>query len=405
MFRTLFNRNVINKPDRGTPVAKRRWIEGGDSTLLSPSGLSGTFSPTRPQFGNRSFVGRQKELVRILRALRQEHAHVVLFAERGRGKSSVANYVVEQLQSKNGIVARATCDPYTDFDTLVRNLMRSVPALLASTPPPDPARGCETLLPSEPLSPRDVAWLPSLIGGRNLVLVIDEFDRIASEQVRTTVADAIKQVSDRGAPVSFLIVGVADSPDELLGSNPSVYRSIVPVELPLLEPEAVWEILDSGFRASKLFASPAVLDQMLHLVRGAPYMAHLLGLRSSQAAIDDGRQELTFLDIDAAASQIVREVDPATRSLFAAVIEAGEAKALYNLVKRISGGERDIFGRFRAEPATQNAKRVAGVRVSEVEWSRLLAARLIRPVGKPSSRLFSFATAHLEHYVLLQAID
>lgn len=405
MFKTLFHRNVINKPDRVPPIAKRQWTDDSGSPLSKASGLSGAFSPTRPQFGNRGFVGREKELVRVLRALRQEHAHVVLFAERGRGKSSVANYAVEQLQSMNVIVARATCDPFTDFDTLIRNLMRSVPALLASTPPPDPARGCETLLHDEPLSPRDVAWLPSLIGGRNLVLVIDEFDRIGSEQVRTNVADAIKQVSDRGTPVSFLIVGVADSPEELLGSNPSVYRSIVPVELPLLGPEAVWEILDSGFRTSKLFASPAVLDQLLHLVRGAPYMAHLLGLRSSQAAIDDGRQELSFLDIRAAADQIIREVDPATRSLFAAVIEAGEAKALYTLVKRISGGERDVFGRFQVDPASQNAKRVAGVRVSEVEWSRLLAARLIRPVGKPSSRLFSFASAHLEHYVLLQTMD
>lgn len=317
----------------------------------------------------------------------------------------MANCVVEQLQAMDGIVARATCDPHTDFDTLIRNLMRNVPALLASTPPPDPAKGCETLLSGELLSPRDVVGLPSLIGGRSLVLVIDEFDRIGSEQVRSSVADAIKQVSDRGAPVSFLIVGVADSPDELLGSNPSVYRSVVPVELPLLEPAAVREIIEGGLRAGQLSAPPAVLNRILQLVSGAPYMAHLLGLRVSQAALDGGRRDVSLSDVTAAAGQIVREVDPLTCSLFAAATEAGEDQALYNLVKRISEGERDSFGRFRVEPVRQNAKLVAGVGVSEIEWSRLLSARLIRPVGKPSSWLFSFATAHLEHYVLLQMID
>ena len=405
MFRTLFQRNTTDRSDRIAPTARRRWAGNATPELTTGPSASGAFSPTRPQFGNRDFVGRQKELVRILRALRQEHAHVVLFAERGRGKSSVANCVVEQLQAMDGIVARATCDPHTDFDTLIRNLMRNVPALLASTPPPDPAKGCETLLSGELLSPRDVVGLPSLIGGRSLVLVLDEFDRIGSEQVRSSVADAIKQVSDRGAPVSFLIVGVADSPDELLGSNPSVYRSVVPVELPLLEPAAVREIIEGGLRAGQLSAPPAVLNRILQLVSGAPYMAHLLGLRVSQAALDGGRRDVSLPDVTAAAGQIVREVDPLTCSLFAAATEAGEDQALYNLVKRISEGERDSFGRFRVEPVRQNAKLVAGVGVSEIEWSRLLSARLIRPVGKPSSWLFSFATAHLEHYVLLQMID
>ena len=365
---------------------------------------SEAFSPTRPQFSDRSLLGREDELARIMRAICQEHAHVVLFADRGRGKSSLANCVAEQLQRLGGIVARTSCNPQINFDTLIRNLLRSLPASLAADMPPDRASGCESLLPREPVTPRDVLEFPGLFGGRHLTLLIEEFDRLSDETARSMIADASKQLSDRGAPVSFFIVGVADSVDELLGHNPSVHRSVVPVELPLLSEASVRSIIDAGFRACGLVVPASVADLIVKLAHGAPYMTHLLGLRTAQAAADAGRKTLAVADVVAAASQIVREGDPAVRSLLTGAAETLEERSLANLLLHVLAGERDAFGRFTAEHTGPDEMQVAGQPISAHDWSQLVTAGLVRRVGPPS-RLFSFSANHLEHYVLLRELS
>lgn len=396
MLSRLFAPKALDRRTAKTPPS---WTDRPDA------GTAQEFSPTRPQFSGRGFVGREKELARIMRALRQEHAHVALFGERGRGKSSLANCAVEQLQRLDGIVARASCNPQTSFDMLVRNLLRSLPASLAADLPPEPAEGCESLLPQRPLTPLDVMGLPGLFGGRPLTLVIEEFDRLTDETARSMVIDTSKQLSDRGAAVSFLLVGVADSVDELIGVNPSIYRSVVPVELPLLGVEAVRAIIDGGLRTCGMAAPPAVRDLIVRLARGAPYMAHLLGLRTAQAAADGVRRDLSMTDVATAARQIVRESDPAIPSLFAGLSGPGESEALSHLVLQISEGQRDQFGRFHVEPAGPDEAYVAGEVMSAHDWSRLLSASLFRPVGKPALQVFSFASSYLEHYALLKALN
>ena len=66
------------------------------------------FTPTRPQRAS-GLVGRQDELMRILQAIQSDHAHVVLYAERGRGKTSVANRAAELLGHDGYAIGRYVC--------------------------------------------------------------------------------------------------------------------------------------------------------------------------------------------------------------------------------------------------------------------------------------------------------
>ena len=391
---------------RGSRIRLERTADRNGSSRLQTHDLtqSDMFSPTQPQFTARGLIGRERELARIMRAICREHAHVVLFGERGRGKSSLANCVVEQLQQVNWVVARASCDSRTDFDTLVRNLMRSLPASLAADLAPDPTTGCESLLSRDPLTPRDVAELPGLFGGRHLTLMVEEFDRLADSAVRSLVADATKQLSDRGARVTFMLVGVADEASELIGDNASVHRSIVPVELPLLPDAAIRSVIDTGFRVSGIVAAHPAIDLIVELARGTPYIAHLIGLRAAQAVIDAGRDDLTTADIITAARQITQDNDSVVKPSLADANRSKDEEALNRHVIQISNGKRDIYGRFQAEPNGPGKVQVAGTAMDEGGWEKLFAAGLVRRVGKPPSRTFSFASSHLEHYVLLKSL-
>jgi Cdc6-like AAA superfamily ATPase len=84
--------------------------------LARSPGLGAAFTPTRPKAGHRQLVGRKREQSRIVQALLDDRAHVVLYSERGRGKTTLANWVMETLRQSGVLVGRYTCDATTTYD-------------------------------------------------------------------------------------------------------------------------------------------------------------------------------------------------------------------------------------------------------------------------------------------------
>ena len=104
--------------------------------------------------------------------------------------------------------------------------------------------------------------------------MVDEFDRVADEATRTRLADTIKVLSDRAAPIQFIILGVSENLEELLGRHPSIQRNVVGVPLPLLTDAEIESLLDQGARDSGLRFAPPVQEAIVALSRvdlnGAP---------------------------------------------------------------------------------------------------------------------------------------
>lgn len=397
--------------------------------------LAEVFTPTRPQFvdgirptpqvsgadGVRRLIGRDLELARILQALREDRSHVVLYGERARGKTSLANLTVDEVRRQGFPVARFVCSAASDLDAILRGLARDlsprslgIPAAAAAGIGGEgeaaaPPRGSESLLPPSPLHPGNVLVLAPRLKGARLLLVVDEFDRIADEATRTGLADAIKQISDRGAPISFMIIGVSDSLEHLLGRHPSIQRCVTPVPLPLLTNADIESIVASGGRQAGLDYAPAVRAGIAALSRGVPYVAQLLSLRAGQAALDRGQIRVGGAELAAAITAAVREVDPRVVVLYETLLGGGtDAAATAALLRAAAGGVQDEFGRFRAV-ADSSARgggslRVAGVPAEPKVWRRLLEAGAIRACVGAGPNVFTFGEAMLSHYVLLRAI-
>jgi ABC-type multidrug transport system ATPase subunit len=66
--------------------------------------------------------------------------------------------------------------------------------------------------------------LTLLATGGLLIIVFDEFDRILDMTTRRMMADTIKALSDHDVSVTIVIVGVADSVDDLLSQHESIER-------------------------------------------------------------------------------------------------------------------------------------------------------------------------------------
>ena len=119
-------------PPPHLPVrARRRHADAADSRRAS---LRKAFTPTHPLRSARRLAGRGPQLARVLRAVLDEAAHVVIYAERGRGKTSLTNLVAEALRSLGFMVASYTCAADDDFDAILRGLLRSLPRSLLVVP-------------------------------------------------------------------------------------------------------------------------------------------------------------------------------------------------------------------------------------------------------------------------------
>jgi Cdc6-like AAA superfamily ATPase len=386
------------------------------SDIDTPGGLEGVrealreaFTPSRPQRGGKRLVGRRPQLARILRALVEERSHVVLYAERGRGKTSLANLVAETLRGAGHMVARYACAADSDFDSIIRGLARDLPGPLLATPavPIDGLEGCEAALPHGHVQPRDVVALPSRLTGRQLVLMVDEFDRILDGATRTRLADTIKQVSDRGVPLAFVIIGVSDSLDQLLGRHPSIQRNVAGVPLPLLTTAEIETILERGAAEAGLHFSPLVREAIAILARGVPYIAQLLALRAGQAALERGTVEVVGHDIDAAIARAVEEADPRVVALYESLTARGRDQDVVAALRSMAFGQLDEFGRFRVEVepgGDESVLSVAGAPVATALFTRLVEAEVVRACAGGTPDLFTFNDAMLPHYVLLRAL-
>ena len=88
----------------------------------------------------------------------------------------------------------------------------------------------EELLPEGSFSVTELNDVLAEIQGAHVMLVLDEYDRVTSEELRNKLAELIKNLTDSSIPVTLFIVGVAESLDQLLGKHPSIQRSLVAVE-------------------------------------------------------------------------------------------------------------------------------------------------------------------------------
>ncbi|MBD0275531.1 MAG: ATP-binding protein, partial [Acetobacteraceae bacterium] len=294
--------------------------------------LRKAFTPTHPLRSARRLAGRGPQLARVLRAVLDEAAHVVIYAERGRGKTSLTNLVSEALRSLGFMVASYTCAAEDDFDAVLRGLLRSLPRSLLVVPAQHGEErfvGCEAAVPiGRRLQPYDALGLVGRLTGRRLVLVVDEFDRVGDVMTRTRLADTIKLLSDRAAPILFIVVGVSENLEELLGRHPSIQRNIVGVPLPLLKDAEIKTLLERGAQDAGLVFPPAARDAIAAFARGVPYTAQLLALHAGYSVLGRGGREVAGADLESALEMAVAEADPRIARLYETLTDGGRDTAM-----------------------------------------------------------------------------
>jgi len=285
------------------------------------------FTPATPVSEGALFAGRMEQIRRVVDVINQRGQHAVIFGERGVGKTSLANIVSSKLTSPGAqiLAPRINCDSTDDYGTLWKKFFSQVD-LIQKTPVPGFQYTVfqETLKASEvvgdSVTPDDVRRLLTLMSVGALVIVIfDEFDRLMNRKVRRALADTIKALSDYDVGATLVVVGVADTVDELISEHQSVERALVQVRMPRMSQSELHELLDKGLARLGMGITEDAKRQISLLSQGLPHYTHLLGLHSTRLAIDAGSRQVSTNHVRAA---IVKSVEDAQQSLQSGYREA-----------------------------------------------------------------------------------
>jgi len=204
--------------------------------------INRAFTPGAPINSRDLFAGRRREVQRAIGTIFQPGQHVVVYGERGVGKTSLANTLFDFLVLMGEYKyqrARVNCADGMSFEAVWRAIFRQLTTKIDGEDVE-----LDNTLPSDPTS-ESVREVFQSMDDRSIV-IIDEFDRITDSVVQTALADTIKTLSDNIVNTTLIMVGVADSLDQLIAEHRSIERAIRQIPMPRMSKTELLEIVDKG---------------------------------------------------------------------------------------------------------------------------------------------------------------
>lgn len=274
--------------------------------------LRSAFTPSQPVVDRRMFAGREAVLRAMISSIEDQRLHLVLYGERGIGKTSLLHVLSEAAREARYIVIYSSCGAASNFEETFRGVAAEIPLLFHTGfgPTTEEAETGSTLADLLPpnFSPRQFADLCMKLTGTRVLIVLDEFDRCGTVEFRRDLAELIKFLSDRSVRIQVVIGGVAADLTELVEHIPSIRRNILAMRVPRMTEDEIRQLVGTGEKASGLQFDPDAQEMIVTLTRGWPYIASLLCHHSGLQAIEAGRATVTPGDVSAAVDDALIEL-------------------------------------------------------------------------------------------------
>ena len=387
--------------------------------MLSRLRLVGeAFRPAAPIDRRSLFSGRSDEIAELFAIASQPGQHALIYGERGVGKTSLAVVTAGMLSSANMLCAHATCDVSDDFDSVWRKALDDLrmhstkQAVGFGAGSVERTESAERLLGAGTVNPHTVRGaLERAAGERELVVFIDEFDRLRDPETRVLFADTIKMLSDRVARVTIVLIGVADSVGELIREHRSVERALAQIHMPRMTRDELAQIVTRGMEAAQMTIRPAATTKITALSQGLPHYTQLLSQLAAQAALAQRRVDVGVRDVDAA---VERALQRASQSVVEAYEQAttDTRRSIYRQVLLACALAPDNdFGLFTPSDVREPLSRILGKPTTTAVFARHLEELVQTPRGAVLERhgegrtaRFRFTDPLLQPYVAMQGV-
>lgn len=370
------------------------------------------FRPGTPIDKFSLFAGRQEQVEEIVHAINQAGQHIVIFGERGVGKTSLTRVLVELLiQAGIDVISpeNVNCDKNDTFATVWNKVFRELIAMLK-------VRNQETSLQIHldeyevySDTPSDIRYALGLLPNPTII-VIDEVDRIEDEDTTTLFADLIKDLSDHSTPSTLILVGVADSVDELIREHKSVERALIQVHLPRMSSSELHEILSKGIAELRMKFDHNAANQIVQLSAGLPHYTHTLALYATEYAIENERTEVTTVDVSEAIKRMV-DKPGSLLSAYETATQSSRVTLYEQVLLACALAPKSELGFFSAASVRTPLERILGRHYDVPLFARHLDAfcsdargQVLSKTGIARQYRFRFVNPLLQPYVIIRGI-
>ncbi|MBL8991994.1 MAG: AAA family ATPase, partial [Spirochaetia bacterium] len=290
--------------------------------------LNAVFSPSAPILSRDFFYGRYQELKKVEDAIREKGQHVVLYGERGVGKTSFANIVDREMGAT--LTAKVTVNRNSTFSELWTELLRKAERAMARDSKDQMHFQDREFLKTKLDSHSLIDYLEKI--DKPILFIFDEFDSLTKKPVMSLFADTIKSVSDNLPHISLLFVGIAGSVNELIGEHPSLERCLRQIRVPRMSDEELGEIIDKGMSRLKMSMDKTVRSDIIAFSQGFPHYTHLLAKYSALNAIKLHYNYVARNNFDAAISDAIDNAHESIRDSYQKAVLTSKEKSFYNEV-------------------------------------------------------------------------
>jgi hypothetical protein len=322
------------------------------------------FQPRAPISTREFFAGRWEQLTTVVDAVGQTGLHIVLFGERGVGKTSLANiidpllYVMEETVGgqtpEPRLVVKVNTHKGDSFPVVWTRVFEEVawfedkPVMGILAPTEKSRVSLKTAFgisdsPSIDDVRRVLAKLP------RSVVIFDEFDR-GSPTLRTHFTDLIKSLSDYAVDVTIVLVGVSDTVDHLISDHASIVRALVQIQLPRMKEKELNEILEKGSKVLELQFTNEASSLIVRMSQGLPHYTHLIGLHSTREALKRLSRTIDVQDVHKSFDKAVKQAVQSIQEKYLRATHSAHKDALYDKVilgcATASSAATDALGYF-----------------------------------------------------------
>jgi Cdc6-like AAA superfamily ATPase len=385
------------------------------ATLIAKA--SEVFSPSAPINKRDLFAGRIRELQRVFDAVNTRGQHAVIFGERGVGKTSLANIVLEIAGTTEGAFSvKINCTAGDDFSGVWKKALEEVNVAIdddqgtvgfRSTPVEDVQQAA--ILLSDTPSPNEIRRIARKL--KRSIFIFDEFDRLDSGH--GLFADTIKTLSDAAEDCTIVIVGVAHDIDALIAEHASIDRAVVQILMPRMTGQELEEIVTKAMEALEMGMEKDAQDLIVLLSQGLPHYTHVLGKSATIKALQQQRWNITLADVHASIKSAISDTHQKIRADYQTATTSPRKDTLFKQVLLACAlAEVDHMGYFASADIRDPLTTIMGRRYEIPNFSQHLdkfcsddRGKVLERIGTQRRFRFRFSNPLLQPFVIMRGID